>query len=313
MSGSKDRPRWHELPMRARDQIEYLVGDRVVDAQNCPGGYSPGFASRLILAGGRTAFAKAVDAMMWPEQAPMYRDEAHIAIGLTAAGLADVLPTPRFLGSCDDGSYVVLAFECVEGSEPVSPWRLDRLAEVAAAVGRMSGLLTPSPIAVPGVHPRLGGWASISTEHLESPCAGAAAPHVDDLVALECRGLVAAHGTALVHFDALPHNILHSPAGVMLVDWPHARLGAPIIDLLTVLASGAADGIDPEPILAAQPVSATAEAADIDAILAALSGFSLAGAVDKTCPAQIAAAKMKFGRGALGWLLRRLGITSTAS
>jgi hypothetical protein len=99
----------------------------------------------------------------------------------------------------------------------------------------------------------------------------------------------------------------------MLVDWPHARLGAPIIDLLTVLASGAADGIDPEPILAAQPVSATGEAADIDAILAALSGFSLAGAVDKTCPAAIAAAKMRFGRGALGWLLRRLGITSTAS
>lgn len=39
MSGCKDRPHWRELPMRVRELIEYLVGDRVVGAQNCPGGY----------------------------------------------------------------------------------------------------------------------------------------------------------------------------------------------------------------------------------------------------------------------------------
>lgn len=112
------------------------------------------------------------------------------------------------------------------------------------------------------------------------------------MIVLERRGLIAAQGPALVHFDALPHDILLSPAGVMLVDWPHARLGAPIIDLLMVLASAAADGIDPVPMLAGQPLSAAVDAAAMDAILAALSGFSLAGAAPESCPAPIAAAKM---------------------
>jgi hypothetical protein len=121
-------------------------------------------------------------------------------------------------------------------------------------------------------------------------------------------GLIAARGTTLVHFDALPHNILLSRVGAMLVDWPHARLGAPIIDLLTVLASAAADRIDPEPVLHAQPEAAAP--GDIDAILAALSGFWLAGAVEESCPAPIAAAKLHLGRGALSWLLRRLDVPS---
>jgi hypothetical protein len=52
VSASKNRPRWEDLPARLRRQIESLVGDRVVAAQNCDGGFSPGFASRLTLAAG---------------------------------------------------------------------------------------------------------------------------------------------------------------------------------------------------------------------------------------------------------------------
>lgn len=311
MSRSKDRPRWPDLPARVHDQIEGLVGGHVVAARNRPGGFSPGFASRLTIADGRRVFAKAIDARAWPSQAAMYRAEARNAAGLTASGLACALPTPRLLGSCDDGSYVVLAFEYVEGREPTSPWQPKQLAAVAGAVGRMSALLTPSPLTVPEDHPRLGGWDHLSVEQLTMLSIGKAARHVDQLINLERRGLMAARGMALVHFDALPHNILLTPAGVMLVDWPHARLGAPIIDLLTVLASAAADGVDPEPVLHAQ--AETASPGDVDAILAAWSGFCLAGAVDETCPVPIAAAKMKLGRGALGWLLYQLGITSTAS
>lgn len=311
MSGSKERSRWHDLPALVHDQIEGLVGGRVVAAQNCPGGFSPGFASRITLADGRSAFAKAIDTWAWPSQAATYRDEARNAAGLTASGLADALPTPRLLGSCDDESHVVLAFEYVEGCEPTSPWQPRQLAAVAAAVSRMSALLTPSPLKVPDDHPRLGGWDYLSPEQLTRLSAGEAARHVDQLTHLERQGLIAARGTALVHFDTLPHNILLTPAGTMLVDWPHARLGAPIIDLLTLLASAAADGVDPEPVLHGQPEAASP--GDVDAILAALAGFCLAGAVDETCPAPIAAAKMKLGRGALGWLLCRLGITSTAS
>ena len=306
MSASKQRPLWQDLPPRLRQQIEGVVGGHVVAAVNCPGGFSPGFASRLTIAGGKRAFAKAIDARAWPLHASAYRDEARNAAALTEAGLADALPTPRFLGTCDDGSHVVLAFECVDGHEPVSPWQPGQLATVAAAVRRMAALLTPAPLPVPRDHPRLGGWAGLGSGHLDRLRAEIAAGDLGQLIALERRGLIAARGTTLVHFDALPHNILLTRAGAMLVDWPHARLGAPVIDLLTVLASAAADGIDPEPALHAQPAAATP--GDIDAILAALSGFWLAGAVEESCPAPIAAAKLHLGRGALSWLLRRLAV-----
>ncbi len=122
MSASKNRPRWNELPEPVRGQIEYLVGGPVVAAENCDGGFSPGFASRLTLAGGRRVFAKAIDAFEWPDQAPFYRDEAQVAAGLAVARVADVavataVSTPRFLGSLDDGQFVILAFDCVAGGE----------------------------------------------------------------------------------------------------------------------------------------------------------------------------------------------------
>src|SRR5262249_15080126 len=121
-------------------------------------------------------------------------------------------------------------------------------------------------------------------------------------------GLAAARGDTLVHFDALPHNILRTDSQVLFVDWPHARLGAPFLDLLTVLASAGDAGIDLDPLLAGQSVTAGAEPGALDAVLAALTGFWLAGGLAELPPAlkPIAAAKLRLGRGALSWLQRRL-------
>jgi hypothetical protein len=316
MSASKNRPRWNGLPERVRGQIEYLVAGRVVAAENCDGGFSPGFASRLTLAGGRRVFAKAIDAVSWPDQAPIYRDEIQVATGLAAALAADgavaaAVSTPRLIGSLDDGRFVILAFDCVAGAEPARPWHLADLTRVAAAVGRMSSALTPSPLALPAGHPRIGGWATLAADgptlarlRVMSPWS---ARQLDQLITAERRGLDAARGTALVHFDVLPHNILLTCDQVTFVDWPHARLGAPIIDLLIVLASGAADGLDPDPVLRAQPVATAVDDADVTGVLAALTGFWLAGALDSMPPGlgPIAAAKLHLGRGALRWLRRR--------
>jgi hypothetical protein len=79
MSASKNRPRWGDLPPPVRARISELAGGRVLAAQNCEGGFSPGFASRLTLADGRRVFAKAVDADAWPLQATFHRDEARVA------------------------------------------------------------------------------------------------------------------------------------------------------------------------------------------------------------------------------------------
>jgi len=159
MSASKKRPRWGELPAGVRDQICELAGGRVVAAENCEGGFSPGFASRLTLADGRLKFAKAMDADAWPTQAAMYRDEARVAAQLPAT-----VPAPRFLGSADDGHWVILAFDWADGAQPSVPWRPGELAQAVAAASAMSQALTPSPVVVPADHPRLGGWAELAAE-----------------------------------------------------------------------------------------------------------------------------------------------------
>jgi len=309
MSASKNRPRWGELPQRVRRQISELAGGEVAAAENCEGGFSPGFASRLTLADGRRAFVKAMDADEWPLQATTHRDEAWVS-----AALPQAVPAPRFLGSADDGHWVILAFECADGAEPSLPWRARELAQVVAAAGAMSQALTPSPVSVPPEHPRLGGWAELAADAVglaKLPAVSAwAARNLDRLSELELVGLAVARGGTLVHFDALPHNILRTDRRVLFVDWPHARLGAPFIDLLTVLASAGDCGIDLEELLASQSVTAGTEPGALDAVLAALTGFWLAGGLAEVPEAlkPIAAAKLRLGRGALSWLQRRLGV-----
>jgi hypothetical protein len=115
-------------------------------------------------------------------------------------------------------------------------------------------------------------------------------------------------GDSRVHFDPYPHNVLLTRERVVFVDWPHARLGAPIVDLLIVLSSAATDGINPEPVLRNYAANADLDEAAIDAVPAAHAGFLLSGALSPTPPglAAIAAAKLHLGLGAVIWLQRRL-------
>ncbi|MCI0687473.1 MAG: aminoglycoside phosphotransferase family protein [Sporichthyaceae bacterium] len=307
MSASKQRPAWSELPASARGQIEHLVGDTVTDARGCPGGYSPRFASQLSLADGRQVFVKAMDSQAWPHEADAYRTEARIAAGLPASPAV-----PWFLGSLDAAGLVALAFEWVHGSEPTQPWKSDELDRVVTAIGRLAPTLTPAPIELPADHPRLGGWAELTADparlarlrHYSAWAAG----QLPLLVELERGGLEAARGGSMAHFDLYPHNILLTPDRVVVVDWPHARLGAPYVDLLMLLSSAAADGIDPDPIVGRHPLTAEVNRHAIDAVLAAHASFLVAGGLAQLPPAlrPIAEAKRRLGHGALAWLKQRL-------
>jgi hypothetical protein len=304
LTASKSRLRWLELPLRVRTEVVRMAGGQVIAARNCPGGFSPGFASRLTIADGRRVFVKAMDADVWPEEAVPHRAEAEIA-----AAIPETTPAPRLLGTFDDGHWVVLAFEDIDGAEPHQPWNDSDLRRVLAALEQMARALTPSPIRVPHDHPRLGGWAELTNDRsrlarLANQSAWAA-DNLDRLIQLEHAGLAAAQGNSLVHFDAYPHNILLTPQRVFFVDWPHARLGNPAVDLILILSSAAADGIDPEPILAGRKAS---EQASFNAILAAHAGFLIAGGLTEPSPGleAIPKAKLRLGRGAVLWLRRRL-------
>ncbi|MEN3309517.1 MAG: hypothetical protein V7603_5719 [Micromonosporaceae bacterium] len=307
MSASKDRLRWNQIPAPIRAEIEQLLGGTVITARNCPGGFSPGFASRLTLTDGRRVFVKAMDADAWPEEAMTHRTEA-----VTTAALPATAPAPQFLGTFDNDHWVALAFEDIDGAQPPQPWNPTDLGRVAAAVGQLARAVTPSPITLPHDHPRLGGWAELAHDRsrlTQLPDHSRwAANNIAHLIRLEEEGLAAAQGPSLVHFDLYPHNILLTPRRVLFIDWPHARLGTPVVDLVVVLSSAAADRIDPEPILRNHAGTTEFEPGTIDAILAAHAGFLLNGGLSPTPPGlePITKAKLHLGHGAVNWLQQRL-------
>jgi Ser/Thr protein kinase RdoA (MazF antagonist) len=298
-SASKKRLRWEYVPMQVQADIERLAGGRVLATENCAGGFSPGLASRLDLADGRRVFVKAMDAAEWPDQVDFYRAEARVA-----ASLPPAVPAPQLLASSDDGQWVVLVFEWVDGEEPDLRRHQQDAFLVAAALDDLATTLTPPPIALPADHPRLGGWAYLAADgNLLARLTATsrwAADHLGMLIELQ-------------HFDAYPHNILMTPGRVWFVDWPHARPGAPVIDLIAFASSAAAAGIDPEQLLAESPVAAAAGPRAVDAILAAHAGFCVAGSLYEGPPelAPVIAAKAELGTAAVAWLRRRLARRKT--
>lgn len=320
MAASKSRLLWHQLPPAVQAEVGRIAGGgTVTDAQNCPGGFSPGLACRVRLDdrqrpddrrpldNGRRLFVKAMDCDAWPGEAATYRAEAAIT-----AALPESVPAPRLHGTFDDGRWIVLVFEDVDGHEPSQPWTTEDLRRVVPALKQMSAALTPSPIAAPAGHPRLGGWAELAADagclaNLAS-LSPWAAKYLDRLIELEQRGLTAAAtGNTLLHCDVYAHNILLTPERVVFVDWPHARIGNPLVDLVVLLSSAAADGIDPEPF-AIDGINGMNGMNGLDGILAANAGFLLAGGLSEPWPGleAITTMKLHLGTGALTWLQRRL-------
>ena len=101
-------------------------------------------ASRLELASGRNVFVKAMDAIEWPDQATYYRAEAFVSRSLPRN-----VPAPRLLRWSDDGRWVMLVFECIDGREPDLRRNWSDAFRVAAALDNLATSLTPSPSPFP--------------------------------------------------------------------------------------------------------------------------------------------------------------------
>ena len=306
-SAGKQRLRWDQLPADARSGIERLAGGSVVAAVSCTGGFSPGMASRLELSGGRRVFVKAMDAVDWPEQITHYRVEARVS-----AALPPDVPAPRLLEWSDDGRWVILVFECVDGIEPTLRDSPSAALRIAPALDDLATTWTPSPVPLAADHPRLGGWADLAMDpDALARLASAdkwATDHLGTLIDLEDAGLAAAQGDTLVHFDAYPHNMLLAGGRVIFVDWPHARRGAPFVDLIAFASSAAGAGIDPDSLLLGRAATAGRDPGIVDAVLAAHAGFCAAGSLWPPDPdlTPIIAAKAELAAAAIAWLRRRL-------
>jgi aminoglycoside phosphotransferase (APT) family kinase protein len=294
-----------------RAAAEDWLGDTVVSAVSAPGGFSPGVAARLRTSGGRRVFVKAAGPEPNPDTADMHRREAEVV-----GALPREVPAPRLLWSHDEDGWILLVFEDVDGRNPEEPWRPEELDRVLDALERLADLLSPSPLPPSSVGGP-GGWNVVAGGHWaragrERPdrLDGWSSRHLEGLVELEADAALAAAGNTLLHLDLRADNVLLTPDGVAVVDWPHARVGAAWVDLLFFAPSVAMQGgPPPEDLLARHPKARRADPEPVTAVVAAIAGFFTGEGLMPAPPGlpTLRAFQEAQGREARAWLALRTG------
>jgi Ser/Thr protein kinase RdoA (MazF antagonist) len=244
--------------------------------------------------------------------ARFHRREIAIARRLPAAA-----PVPRLLDAYDDGTWVALVFEEVDGALPAQPWRRDEFDRVFAAATDLARALTPAPVDASVLGPpRLGGWLTLASQDVTTELRSLspwAADHLDVLVGLEARAGEALEGDTLLHGDLYPFNVLLTQDRVYFVDWPHAWIGPAYCDVLTLLSSASLSGVDPRPFAAAHPLTRQLDPDQINVFLAAHSGFLMRLAVTAGTAVDHNLLDMAtaLGQASLRWLRSRLVIEAS--
>jgi Phosphotransferase enzyme family len=304
---------WSEVPAWVRGAVEERLGAAVVEAVTQPGGFSPGAAARLRLADGSRAFAKAVSVTINPFSPDMHRTEAD-----TAELLPPGTPSPRLRFRYDDGEWVVLVFDDVEGRQPALPWRADELTAVTAALTPLSRLLTPCPVPfAPPVAQLLAedfaSWRRFAggPAHRLADLSPWARRHLDRLAGLEASWTAQAGGDTLTHMDLRADNLLLTPDGhVVVVDWAWPCRAAPWLDLVVLLASvRAQSSLDTDGVLREHPSTRDVDPAAVDAVLAGLAGLWTDRSRQPAPPRMptLRAFQAAHGRATRQWLAARRG------
>ena len=282
---SGQRLDWRDLPRHVRGRITELAGSQVTAEISATSGFSPGFAGVLELTDGRGVFVKAVSG----EQNPVSPDLARAEIRVSRA-LPPQVPAPGLLWSSDDGDWVILGFEVAHGRSPELPWRADDLRAVTDAVGALADAEPLPGHELPRTDDQLAddftGWRQLhgldrATQSQFADLAGDlgrwALTNLEQLVRWEQEALRVCAGDALVHGDLRADNVMIDPDHqhrVWIIDWPHASVGAPWLDLAFMLPSVALQGGgDPATNFRAHAVSDGVHEDDLRAGLAGLSGY----------------------------------------
>lgn len=261
---------WADLPAPVLAFVEAALGSPVVAARSQPGGFSPGTADRVLTADGTRAFVKAVGPEPNPDTPGLHRREIEVL-----RTLVDVPAVPQLLDAYDDGTWVALVVEDVDGRHPVLPWTAEELAATLAALHDLARV--EAPATWPALESELVGEMASWGRVRQAPPDDLdpwLLDRLDDLHELATRTLPRIAGSAVAHTDLRADNILVEGDGrVRLVDWPWASRGAPWCDAAMLLVNVRwAGDLDVRPFLpAVLDLGATRD--DVLGLVAGLTGF----------------------------------------
>lgn len=228
---------WHDLPAAVRSRVQDVLGETVVSTRSCTGGFSPSTAEIVRGTTGCEVFVKAVRAADNPDSIALNRQEARVL-----ASIPDTAPVPALRAAFEEGPWLVLVADAVDGTTATEPWSCGRLDAVLTALDALQAATTPSPVEdLPRVEELLGeelrGFDRVAADppvNLD-PWLAARLPELRDAAV---RGITALAGETLCHSDLRADNIMISAEGtVRLVDWAWGSLGSRWSDAVQLLSS----------------------------------------------------------------------------
>jgi hypothetical protein len=259
---------WELLPPMMRRLVEDRFGTTVVETRSAGAGYTPGLASVLVGADGRTLFLKAASKKAQRPFAAAYSDEVR-----TLRSLPSGLPIPRLLWSHEDDLWVLLALAHIDGVNPARPWRDTELDRCLDTLQLLAQTLTPPPLHLrtfaEDFADMVGSWDHVRRTSPDWP-------HLDEAAELAADLVRATAGNSVVHTDARDDNfVLPATGRAHLCDWNFPVRGAAWIDSVSLLMTAYGDGVDADALLATRPLTRNVAADDIDTVLALFCGYFL--------------------------------------
>lgn len=316
--GAEGRSRlvWADLPDGVTHLVQEQLESEVVASVSHDGGYSPGLASTLVTGYGERVFVKAVGESLNAFAVQLYRREAAVA-----PLLDERVPAPAFQWSAteriDGDDWVALAFDAADGPGPGRPWTAAGVAAAVDLADRIGDLPAPAELD-PLAAEEFRHWHQVAADPeliaeimALDPWAG---ERVEQLMALADGWAAAVAGTALVHGDLRPDNMVTLAGAAAAVDWPSAAVGAPWFDVVAMLPSMVLEGAgDAEELLAKSRHGRAADAEAVNAVLAAIAGYFLHSSVQPPPPGipHVRSFQRAQGLVCTGWLRTRLDGTRT--
>jgi hypothetical protein len=305
------RPDWPDLPKSLRKAISARLGAPVATARIAGGGFTRAFAAVLTTSAGLSAFVKA--ASLQDLNSRSYAREASITALLPSA-----IEAARPLWTMVHSGWYVLCLEAIDGHQPALPWNPDELAAALAAWSAASeALANPGtdllalgvPLLPDVLRTEMSWWSEIAggREAMPGTARDTVAPaRLDELASLERALPELAAGVGMTHGDLRIDNVLIGrDRRARLCDWTWPCRGVPWFDIVTLLVSAYASGLDADAYLA----DWAAPAEGVDGALAALAGYWLMradGGPSSASPHSRQHQRFS-GQQALAWLASRRG------
>lgn len=305
-----------EAPATLRAWLAAALGGEPIRWTTAVGGFSPGIAARVVTAGGRRAFVKAVDGSTNPDTPGLFRNEVR-ALRILGADPATRRLIAPMVDSYDSDGWVALLLDEVDGTTPAQPFVAADVEVVSAGLTDLAGAL--DRLSTDAELPSVTATSSLA----ESWGALAAVPERLDrwtreqlpiLLDLAEHSRQALQGRSLLHFDIRSDNMLLTGAGddrrAVFVDWAWLRYGAGWIDafLFGFDLATAGGEVRAQTYVANSPVLAEVAPRDVTAAVAAVSGVMLLGSRKPPPPGLpgIRDWQARMAAGGLCWLEERL-------